>query len=113
MVLFCFFIPQVPVSNYRNPELDVAAFDQQGRKFDNFSSLSMTWETSKASLASILSNKPMELYITEDANSKQKRLHGTVGFSCSLYRTVVQRKIILNACSFLKLLLKRVCVCVC
>uniref|UniRef100_A0A672RYL9 Nucleoporin 210 n=1 Tax=Sinocyclocheilus grahami TaxID=75366 RepID=A0A672RYL9_SINGR len=40
----------VPVSNYHNPELDVAAFDQQGRKFDNFSSLSMIWESSKVSL---------------------------------------------------------------
>lgn len=72
------------MSNYRNPELDVVAFDQQGRKFDNFSSLSMTWETSKAALASIESNKPMELYVTEETNTKQKKLHGTAGFSCSL-----------------------------
>ncbi|KAK3547680.1 hypothetical protein QTP86_026925 [Hemibagrus guttatus] len=66
----------VPVSNYRNPELDVVAFDQQGRKFDNFSSLSMTWETSKAPLASIESSKHMELYVTEENNTKQKKLHG-------------------------------------
>ncbi|KAF3860656.1 hypothetical protein F7725_000911 [Dissostichus mawsoni] len=43
----------VPVSNYRNPILDLAAFDQQGRKFDNFSSLSILWESSIVSLASI------------------------------------------------------------
>ncbi|MCI4387096.1 hypothetical protein PGIGA_G00070160 [Pangasianodon gigas] len=66
----------VPVSNYRNPELDVAAFDQQGRRFDNFSSLSVTWETSRAALASIESNKPMELYVTEEPNTKQRKLHG-------------------------------------
>uniref|UniRef100_W5UKJ8 Nuclear pore membrane glycoprotein 210 n=1 Tax=Ictalurus punctatus TaxID=7998 RepID=W5UKJ8_ICTPU len=66
----------VPVSNYRNPDLDVAAFDQQGRKFDNFSSLSVTWETSRAALASLESNKPMELYITEEKNTKQRKLHG-------------------------------------
>ncbi|XP_060793096.1 nuclear pore membrane glycoprotein 210 [Neoarius graeffei] len=66
----------VPVSNYRNPELDLAAFDQHGRKFDNFSSLSVTWETSRAALASIESNKPMGLYITEETNTKQRKLHG-------------------------------------
>uniref|UniRef100_A0A8C2CNG6 Nucleoporin 210 n=1 Tax=Cyprinus carpio TaxID=7962 RepID=A0A8C2CNG6_CYPCA len=52
----------VPVSNYHNPELDVAAFDQQGRKFDNFSSLSMIWESSKVSLASIEPTMPMQLH---------------------------------------------------
>uniref|UniRef100_A0A672RXZ7 Nucleoporin 210 n=1 Tax=Sinocyclocheilus grahami TaxID=75366 RepID=A0A672RXZ7_SINGR len=65
----------VPVSNYHNPELDVAAFDQQGRKFDNFSSLSMIWESSKVSLASIEPTMPMQLHIHED-NNKQKKLHG-------------------------------------
>uniref|UniRef100_A0AAR2K2T3 BIG2 domain-containing protein n=1 Tax=Pygocentrus nattereri TaxID=42514 RepID=A0AAR2K2T3_PYGNA len=65
----------VPVSNYRNPELDLAAFDQQGRKYDNFSSLNMFWESSKVALASIESTKPMELYLLEDSN-KQKKLHG-------------------------------------
>uniref|UniRef100_A0A673CGL2 BIG2 domain-containing protein n=1 Tax=Sphaeramia orbicularis TaxID=375764 RepID=A0A673CGL2_9TELE len=53
----------VPVSNYRNPILDLAAFDQQGRKFDNFSSLSMLWESTMVSLASIEPTMPMELHI--------------------------------------------------
>ncbi|KAL7865087.1 hypothetical protein AOLI_G00165070 [Acnodon oligacanthus] len=65
----------VPVSNYRNPELDLAAFDQQGRKYDNFSSLNMFWESSKVALASIEPTKPMELHLLEDGN-KQKKLHG-------------------------------------
>ncbi|XP_043080989.1 nuclear pore membrane glycoprotein 210 [Puntigrus tetrazona] len=65
----------VPVSNYHNPELDVSAFDQQGRKFDNFSSLSMIWESSKVSLASIEPTMPMQLHTHEDDN-KQKKLHG-------------------------------------
>uniref|UniRef100_A0A3Q3AS89 Nucleoporin 210 n=1 Tax=Kryptolebias marmoratus TaxID=37003 RepID=A0A3Q3AS89_KRYMA len=65
----------VPVSNYRNPILDLAAFDQQGRKFDNFSSLSMFWESSKPSLASIEPSMPMELQPLED-NHKQMKLHG-------------------------------------
>uniref|UniRef100_A0A667Z6W6 Nucleoporin 210 n=1 Tax=Myripristis murdjan TaxID=586833 RepID=A0A667Z6W6_9TELE len=65
----------VPVSNYRNPILDLAAFDQQGRKFDNFSSLSLVWESTKVSLASIEPTMPMELELLEDGN-KQKKLHG-------------------------------------
>ncbi|XP_040914179.1 nuclear pore membrane glycoprotein 210 [Toxotes jaculatrix] len=65
----------VPVSNYRNPILDLAAFDQQGRKFDNFSSLSVLWESTKVSLASIEPTMPMELQLFEDGN-KQKKLHG-------------------------------------
>ncbi|KAM4571950.1 nuclear pore membrane glycoprotein 210 isoform 2-T2 [Fundulus diaphanus] len=65
----------VPVSNYRNPVLDLAAFDQQGRKFDNFSSLSMLWESSKVSLASVEPTMPMELQLFEDSK-KQMKLHG-------------------------------------
>ncbi|XP_076022576.1 nuclear pore membrane glycoprotein 210 [Genypterus blacodes] len=65
----------VPVSNYHNPILDLAAFDQQGRKFDNFSSLSILWESSKVSLASIEPSMPMTLELVEDGN-KQKKLHG-------------------------------------
>ncbi|KAM7411620.1 hypothetical protein PAMA_021552 [Pampus argenteus] len=65
----------VPVSNYRNPILDMAAFDQQGRKFDNFSSLSILWESTKLSLASIEPTMPMELELLGDGN-KQMKLHG-------------------------------------
>ncbi|XP_078111484.1 nuclear pore membrane glycoprotein 210 isoform X1 [Sander vitreus] len=65
----------VPVSNYRNPILDLAAFDQQGRRFDNFSSLSILWESTMVSLASIKPTMPMELQLFEDGN-KQMKLHG-------------------------------------
>ncbi|XP_029363031.1 nuclear pore membrane glycoprotein 210 isoform X2 [Echeneis naucrates] len=65
----------VPVSNYRNPILDLAAFDQQGRKFDNFSSLGMLWESTKVSLASVEPALPMELHLFKDGN-KQMKLHG-------------------------------------
>ncbi|XP_051517594.1 nuclear pore membrane glycoprotein 210-like [Myxocyprinus asiaticus] len=65
----------VPVSNYHNPELDVMAFDQQGRRFDNFSSLSIIWESSKVSLASIEPTMPMQLHLDEGDN-KQMKLHG-------------------------------------
>ncbi|XP_072222450.1 nuclear pore membrane glycoprotein 210 [Leuresthes tenuis] len=66
----------VPVSNYRNPILDLAAFDQQGRKFDNFSSLSISWESTKVPLASIEPTIPMELQLRDDGNNKQMKLHG-------------------------------------
>ncbi|XP_068603355.1 nuclear pore membrane glycoprotein 210 [Brachionichthys hirsutus] len=65
----------VPVSNYRHPVLELAAFDQQGRKFDNFSSLSILWKSSKVSVASIEPTKPMELLQFKDAH-KQMKLHG-------------------------------------
>ncbi|XP_034551492.1 nuclear pore membrane glycoprotein 210 isoform X2 [Notolabrus celidotus] len=65
----------VPVSNYRNTILDLAAFDQQGRKFDNFSSLSMIWESTMVSVASIEPTMPMELLQLKDGN-KQMKLHG-------------------------------------
>ncbi|KAK7878654.1 hypothetical protein WMY93_030490 [Mugilogobius chulae] len=65
----------VPVSNYRNPILELAAFDHQGRKFDNFSSLSLFWESTKVSLASIEPSLPMEHQLIEDDNN-QKKLHG-------------------------------------
>uniref|UniRef100_A0A3P8X2Y5 Nucleoporin 210 n=1 Tax=Cynoglossus semilaevis TaxID=244447 RepID=A0A3P8X2Y5_CYNSE len=65
----------VPVSNYHNPVLDLAAFDQQGRKFDNFSSLSMLWESTKVPLASIEPHMPMELQMVKDGNDQMKQ-HG-------------------------------------
>uniref|UniRef100_A0A7N4NSS5 Nucleoporin 210 n=1 Tax=Sarcophilus harrisii TaxID=9305 RepID=A0A7N4NSS5_SARHA len=65
----------VPVSNYRNPDLDLAAYDQQGRRFDNFSSLNIKWESTKPSLASIEPSLPMQLILKDDG-SGQKKLHG-------------------------------------
>ncbi|NXM08418.1 PO210 protein, partial [Tyrannus savana] len=65
----------VPVSNYRNPVLDLAAYDQQGSKFDNFSSLSVVWESTKTAFAHIEPDMPMELIVKEDG-SGQKKMHG-------------------------------------
>uniref|UniRef100_A0A663MKZ1 Nucleoporin 210 n=1 Tax=Athene cunicularia TaxID=194338 RepID=A0A663MKZ1_ATHCN len=65
----------VPVSNYRNPVLDLAVYDQQGSKFDNFSSLSVIWESTKKSLANIEPDMPMELTLKEDG-SGQKKMNG-------------------------------------
>ncbi|XP_014813936.1 PREDICTED: nuclear pore membrane glycoprotein 210 [Calidris pugnax] len=65
----------VPVSKYRNPVLDLAAYDQQGSKFDNFSSLSVVWESTEMSLAYIDPGVPMELTLKED-ESGQKKMHG-------------------------------------
>ncbi|KAB1264617.1 Nuclear pore membrane glycoprotein 210 [Camelus dromedarius] len=68
-------IVAVPVSSHRNPVLDLAAYDQQGRRFDNFSSLSVQWESARPSLASIELDLPMRLEARSD-QSGQKKLHG-------------------------------------
>uniref|UniRef100_A0A803VLR1 Nucleoporin 210 n=1 Tax=Ficedula albicollis TaxID=59894 RepID=A0A803VLR1_FICAL len=65
----------VPVSNYRNPILDLAAYDQQGRKFDNFSSLSVVWESTNKAIARIEPELPVELALKEEGNG-QKKMHG-------------------------------------
>ncbi|XP_072798047.1 nuclear pore membrane glycoprotein 210 isoform X2 [Vicugna pacos] len=70
----------VPVSNHRNPLLDLAAYDQQGRRFDNFSSLSVQWESARPSLASIELDLPMRLEAQSDQSS-QKKLHGLQAIS--------------------------------
>eukprot|EP00079_Xenopus_tropicalis_P032145 XP_017945916.1 PREDICTED: nuclear pore membrane glycoprotein 210 [Xenopus tropicalis] len=65
----------IPVSNYRNQLLELAAFDHQGRKFDNFSSLAVTWDSSRSALASFDLAQPMELVQKEDG-SGQRKVHG-------------------------------------
>ncbi|XP_062969977.1 nuclear pore membrane glycoprotein 210 [Cynocephalus volans] len=70
----------VPVSSHRNPLLDLAAYDQQGRRFDNFSSLSVQWESTRPLLASIELDPPMRL-VSQDDGSGQKKLHGLQAIS--------------------------------
>ncbi|KAM5280417.1 nuclear pore membrane glycoprotein 210 [Ctenodactylus gundi] len=70
----------VPVSSHRNPLLDLAAYDQQGRRFDNFSSLSIRWESTRPSLASIELDLPLQL-VSQDDGSGQKKLHGLQAIS--------------------------------
>ncbi|XP_011806045.1 PREDICTED: LOW QUALITY PROTEIN: nuclear pore membrane glycoprotein 210 [Colobus angolensis palliatus] len=65
----------VPVSSHRNPLLDLSAYDQEGRRFDNFSSLSIQWESTRPVLASIEPELPMQL-VSQDDESGQKKLHG-------------------------------------
>ncbi|XP_054990941.1 nuclear pore membrane glycoprotein 210 [Sorex araneus] len=65
----------VPVSSHRDPLLDLAAYDQQGRRFDNFSSLSLHWESSRPTLASIEPALPLRLEAKDDG-SGQRKLHG-------------------------------------
>lgn len=69
---------QVPVSSHRNPLLDLAAYDQQGRRFDNFSSLNIQWESTRPLLASVKLDLPMQL-VARDDGSGQKKVHGELG----------------------------------
>ncbi|NXX77107.1 PO210 protein, partial [Urocolius indicus] len=64
----------VPVSNCRNPVLDLAVYDQKGTKFDNFSSLSVIWESTKMVLANIEPDISMELTLKDE--NGQKKMHG-------------------------------------
>nr|XP_020654120.1 nuclear pore membrane glycoprotein 210 isoform X2 [Pogona vitticeps] len=77
--LSCPFLHQnkqgVPVSVHHNPVLELEVYDQQGRKFDNFSSLHIMWETTNHALASIGANMPMELTL-RDYGSDQKKMQG-------------------------------------
>ncbi|DAA16796.1 TPA: nucleoporin 210 [Bos taurus] len=70
----------VPVSSHRSPLLDLAAYDQQGRRFDNFSSLSIQWESSRPLLASIEPAPPLQL-VSQDDGSGQRKLHGLQAIS--------------------------------
>ncbi|XP_036204850.1 nuclear pore membrane glycoprotein 210 isoform X4 [Myotis myotis] len=70
---------QVPVSSHRNPLLDLAVYDQQGRQFSNFSSVSIQWESTRPLLASIELDLPMQL-VSRDDGSGQK-LHGLQAIS--------------------------------
>uniref|UniRef100_A0A7N5KGU2 Nucleoporin 210 n=2 Tax=Ailuropoda melanoleuca TaxID=9646 RepID=A0A7N5KGU2_AILME len=70
----------VPVSSHRNPLLDLAAYDQQGRRFDNFSSLNIQWESTRPLLASIKLDLPMQL-VARDDGSGQKKVHGLQAIS--------------------------------
>uniref|UniRef100_UPI00398F7D21 nuclear pore membrane glycoprotein 210-like isoform X1 n=2 Tax=Pristiophorus japonicus TaxID=55135 RepID=UPI00398F7D21 len=65
----------VPVSFCRNTILELTAYDQYGRKFDNITSLLINWKSSNSSLASFHPAIPMEMILRDDG-SGQKRLHG-------------------------------------
>ncbi|XP_069766525.1 nuclear pore membrane glycoprotein 210-like isoform X2 [Narcine bancroftii] len=65
----------VPVSFCRNTILELTAYDQHGRKFDNFTSLLINWKSSNTSLGSLHPSILMEMIFRDDG-SGQKRLHG-------------------------------------
>ncbi|XP_045407488.1 uncharacterized protein LOC123638141 isoform X2 [Lemur catta] len=75
----------VPVSSHRDPLGDLAAYDRQGRRFDNFSSLSIHWESTRPLLASIELDSPMRL-VSQDDGSGQKKLHGLWPFQSMRHR---------------------------
>ncbi|KAL1772273.1 nuclear pore membrane glycoprotein 210-like isoform X1 [Sigmodon hispidus] len=65
----------ISVSSLRNSFLELAVFDQHGRKFDNFSSLMLEWKSSNETLAHFEDSKSMEM-VAKDDGSGQTRLHG-------------------------------------
>uniref|UniRef100_A0A7M4E2U3 Nucleoporin 210 like n=1 Tax=Crocodylus porosus TaxID=8502 RepID=A0A7M4E2U3_CROPO len=69
----------IPVSSLRNTVLELAVFDQHGRKFDNFSSLVLEWKSSNETLAHFTDAKSMQMVAKNDG-SGQIRMHGTISF---------------------------------
>ncbi|GAB1287765.1 Nuclear pore membrane glycoprotein 210-like [Apodemus speciosus] len=65
----------IPVSSLRSSVLELAVFDQHGRKFDNFSSLMLEWKSSNKTLAHFEDSKSVEM-VARDDGSGQTRLHG-------------------------------------
>nr|XP_048312016.1 nuclear pore membrane glycoprotein 210-like isoform X5 [Myodes glareolus] len=65
----------IPVSSLRDSVLELAVFDQHGRKFDNFSSLMLEWKSSNETLAHFEDSKSMEM-VAKDDGSGQTHLHG-------------------------------------
>ena len=73
---------QIPISSRRSTVLELAVFDGQQRKFDNFSSLVLQWKSSNRSLAHFSDSGATSMVLKDDG-SGQTRLHGTAG----LWRT--------------------------
>ncbi|KAF6076183.1 tropomyosin 3 [Phyllostomus discolor] len=65
----------IPVSSLRDTVLELAVFDQQRRKFDNFSSLMLEWKSSNETLAHFENYNSVEI-VAKDDGSGQTRLHG-------------------------------------
>ncbi|XP_048785353.1 nuclear pore membrane glycoprotein 210-like isoform X2 [Lagopus muta] len=65
----------VPISSRRSTELELAVFDGQQRKFDNFSSLVLHWKSSNRSLAHFSDARATRMVVKDDG-SGQSRLHG-------------------------------------
>ncbi|NXC49303.1 P210L protein, partial [Penelope pileata] len=65
----------IPVSSLRSTVLELAVFDWQQRKFDNFSSLVLEWTSSNESLAHFSEARATRM-VAKDDGSGQTRLHG-------------------------------------
>ncbi|POI26619.1 hypothetical protein CIB84_009631, partial [Bambusicola thoracicus] len=66
---------QIPISSRRSTVLELAVFDGQQRKFDNFSSLVLQWKSSNRSLAHFSDGRAMRMVLKDDGRG-QTRLHG-------------------------------------
>ncbi|XP_015740000.1 nuclear pore membrane glycoprotein 210-like isoform X2 [Coturnix japonica] len=65
----------IPISSRRSTVLELAMFDGQQRKFDNFSSLVLQWKSSNRSLAHFSDARATRMVLKDDG-SGQTRLHG-------------------------------------
>lgn len=75
---------QIPVSSLRDTVLELAVFDEHGRKFDNFSSLRLEWKSSNETLAHFENYNSVEMVAKGDG-SGQTWLHGIVKIYTSFH----------------------------
>ncbi|NWZ28752.1 P210L protein, partial [Asarcornis scutulata] len=65
----------IPISSVRSTVLELAVFDHQRRKFDNFSSLVLEWKSSNETLAHFSEARSMKM-VAKDDGTGQTQLHG-------------------------------------
>ncbi|XP_040395136.1 nuclear pore membrane glycoprotein 210-like isoform X5 [Cygnus olor] len=65
----------IPVSSVRSTVLELAVFDHQRRKFDNFSSLVLEWKSFNETLAHFSDARTMKM-VAKDDGTGQTQLHG-------------------------------------
>uniref|UniRef100_A0A8B9CLY4 Nucleoporin 210 like n=1 Tax=Anser brachyrhynchus TaxID=132585 RepID=A0A8B9CLY4_9AVES len=67
----------IPVSSVRSTVLELAVFDHQRRKFDNFSSLVLEWKSFNETLAHFSDARTVKM-VAKDDGTGQTQLHGTL-----------------------------------
>uniref|UniRef100_A0A8B9DP18 Nucleoporin 210 like n=1 Tax=Anser cygnoides TaxID=8845 RepID=A0A8B9DP18_ANSCY len=65
----------IPVSSVRSTVLELAVFDHQRRKFDNFSSLVLEWKSFNETLAHFSDARTVKM-VAKDDGTGQTQLHG-------------------------------------
>uniref|UniRef100_A0A8C3BL98 Nucleoporin 210 like n=1 Tax=Cairina moschata TaxID=8855 RepID=A0A8C3BL98_CAIMO len=66
----------IPISSVRSTVLELAVFDHQRRKFDNFSSLVLEWKSSNETLARFSEARSMKMVAKDDGTGQTQLYYG-------------------------------------